>query len=340
MSMSQSAVLRNARASYAASVIAGVAYGAYAILAAICIHFLLKRRSNGLPHRIILTYTILMFAVTTIYYATGCVWAEVEFVESTANIELYDLQTNSRLSVIKNTAYVFDIYLADSLLIHRLFVVWEGLVPVIVFPSIVWCGTIATGIGLLWSSSRQSASLIESEIIHWQTSFYSCTVSHNIMCTVLIAGRLWYHHGQARKIKALEGTPYSSIIAIIVESAALYSLCGIVYIPLVVKMLPAQFPVTALIGSLTAIAPNLIILRMALGTAASSPAEMSTMAFELSTNRHQNSQGLSRASGIMADNPLSDTPRTAIPLSGGDDVWACEVKSTQLSSAIDQGSFV
>lgn len=87
------------------------------MLAAICIHFLLKRRSNTLSHRIILAYTILMLTVTTIYYASGCVWAEVEFVESTANIELYDLQTNSRLSVLKNTAYVFNIYLADSLLV-------------------------------------------------------------------------------------------------------------------------------------------------------------------------------------------------------------------------------
>ena len=110
---------------------------------------------------------------------------------------------------------------------------------------------IATGIGLLWSSSRPSASLVESQIIDWQTSFYSCTVSHNIMCTLLIAGRLWYFHRKTRKLRASEATPYASIIAIIVESAALYSLCGIVYIPLVVRMLPAQFAVTALIGSLT-----------------------------------------------------------------------------------------
>nr|VWP02598.1 N/A [Ganoderma boninense] len=141
------------------------------------------------------------------------------------------------------------------------------------------------------------------------------------MCTLLIAGRLWYHHRQARKIKALEDTPYSSIITIIVESAALYSLCGIVYIPLVVRTLPAQFPVTALIGSLTAIAPNLIILRMALGTAASSPAEMNTMAFELSTDHRRNSRG-----------------HSPTPLPGGDTVWTCEVKSAQLRADTDPGS--
>ena len=134
----------------------------------------------------------------------------------------------------------------------------------------MWCGTIskrktldlimdsllmtrraATGIGLLWSTSRPAASLVGSETINWQTSFYSCTVSHNIICTILIASRLWYHHHKTQKIRASETSPYSSIIAIIVESAALYSLCGIIYIPLVVKMLPAQFAVTALIGALT-----------------------------------------------------------------------------------------
>ena len=97
--------------------------GAYAVLAAICIHFLLKRRSNTRAHRIILAYTILMLVVTTIYYVSACVWAEVEFVESTANIELYDLRTDSRLSVLKNTAYVINIYLADSLLVSCL-ILW------------------------------------------------------------------------------------------------------------------------------------------------------------------------------------------------------------------------
>ena len=58
-----------------------------------------------------------MLIVTTIYYATGCVWAEVEFVESTMNIGQYDLQTNSKLSLLKDTAYVINIYLADSLLV-------------------------------------------------------------------------------------------------------------------------------------------------------------------------------------------------------------------------------
>ena len=58
-----------------------------------------------------------MFLVTTIYYVSGCVWAEVEFVESTANIDQYDMETNSRLSILKNTAYVVNIFLADSLLV-------------------------------------------------------------------------------------------------------------------------------------------------------------------------------------------------------------------------------
>ena len=135
--MSQSANLTNARMSYAASVIAGVTYGlshnsppmahqlkcyisysgVYAVLAAICIHFLLKRRFNTRSQKIILTYTILMFLMTTLYYGAGCAWAEIEFVESTMNIDVYDLKTNSRLSVLKDTAYVLNIFLADSLIV-------------------------------------------------------------------------------------------------------------------------------------------------------------------------------------------------------------------------------
>ncbi|TBU39965.1 hypothetical protein BD309DRAFT_968480 [Dichomitus squalens] len=338
--MSQSSKLTSARNSYAASVIAGVTYGAYAVLAAICIHFLLKRRSNTRSQKIILAYTILMLAMTTLYYVSGCVWAEVEFVESTMNIDVYDLQTNSRLSVLKDTAYVINIYLADSLLIYRVWVVWGGAILVVIIPCLLWCGTVSTGIGLLWACSRPTASLVESSIINWQTSFYSCTVSHNIVCTIFIAGRLWYHHRKTRNLRTSAAWSYSSIIAVVIESAALYSLAGIIYIPLVVRMLPAQFAVTAVIGSITSIAPNLIILRMALGTAVSVETADPSMAFKLSTLHSKPTTGLSQVTGTTAANQSFSGSRSVIPISGSGGAWASDIKPSGLNSMTDKDSMV
>ena len=89
----------------------------------------------------------------------------------------------------------------------------------------------------------------------------------------------------AKQLGSTGSKTYASVAIVVVESAALYSLFGIIYIPLMVLQKPVQFPFSSLIGTLTVrlfplemvfvafktltsvtqlIAPNLIILRMAL----------------------------------------------------------------------------
>ncbi|KAI9060762.1 hypothetical protein FKP32DRAFT_1013146 [Trametes sanguinea] len=263
------AELIGARMSYAAAVLACMTYGAYFVLAVICIHFLLKRRAKANSQRVILAYTIVMLLFTTGYFVSGAMWSEIEFVESANNIAEYASSLNQTLAIVKDTFYILNIWLADSLLIYRLHIVWGGSFLVIILPIFLWMGAVATGVILLLDTAKPTATLVAADVIHFQTAFYCMSISLNIFTTLLIAGRLWY---QQRQMKALTAVPsarwdYTSVIAIFVESAALYSICGIVYIPLVVRQLPLQYPITALIGAFTAIAPSLIILRIALGTA-------------------------------------------------------------------------
>ncbi|KAI0324257.1 hypothetical protein GY45DRAFT_1349503 [Cubamyces sp. BRFM 1775] len=248
-----SQALLSARMSYAAAVLACVTYGIYLVIAVICIYILLKRRSASktYAHRIILSYTVLMLIVSTGYFVCGAVWSEVEFVESTADISVYDTLLNSPLAVLKDTLYVVNIWLADSLLLYRTFVIWGGSYFIVTIPACLWMGAVATGIALLYNTAQPLANLNQGVIIHFQTSFYCLTISLNILCTLLIAGKLWMQHRRVQALRAAGAWSYTMVIAIIVESAALYSLCGIIYIPLIVRSLPLQFPITALVGSLT-----------------------------------------------------------------------------------------
>jgi hypothetical protein len=53
-----------------------------------------------------------------------------------------------------------------------------------------------------------------------------------------------------RSLRVTEvGDRYTDIVAILVESAALYSICGLIYIPLFALNLPLQYPFAALLGS-------------------------------------------------------------------------------------------
>lgn len=111
------------------------------------------------------------------------------------------------------------------------------------------------GAVLLANTAKPAASLDGSTVINYQTAFYSLSVSLNILCTIFIAARLWAQHRNIKQFRAASSWSYSSVIAIVVESAALYSICGIIYVPLVVRALPQQFPVTAVIGSLSVSLP-------------------------------------------------------------------------------------
>ncbi|KAL7278323.1 LOW QUALITY PROTEIN: hypothetical protein ACG7TL_008299 [Trametes sanguinea] len=328
--MEQKGDLTNARMSYAAAVLGCLTYvlspprntlrriiadiaatGVYLVLAAICIHFLLKRRSKTNSQRVILAYTIVMFILSTGYFVSATIWSEVEFVESTEDIALFDTLLNGRLAILKDTFYTTNIWLADSLLrqIYRLFVVWSGSVLIIIVPICLWIGAVSTGIALLVNTAKPAATLVQADIIHFQTAFYCLSISLNILTTLLIAGRLWYQHRQVKSLRAPTAHwDYTSVIAIVIESAALYSICGIIYIPLVVRQLPLQFPITALIGSFTSIAPSLIILRVALGTAVTQETSTkASMIFRLTKLR----------SDVTASTAVASTPgQTTSGISG------------------------
>ena len=59
-----------------------------------------------------------MLIVTTIYTIAAIVWSEVEFVESTVDISVFDTLLDSPLAILKDTAYTFNIWLADSLIVR------------------------------------------------------------------------------------------------------------------------------------------------------------------------------------------------------------------------------
>jgi hypothetical protein len=62
-------------------------------------------------------YTCAMFFVTTIYFCAAAKWSEIEFVESTVNPAVFASALSSKLAITKDTAFVVNIWLADSLIV-------------------------------------------------------------------------------------------------------------------------------------------------------------------------------------------------------------------------------
>jgi len=251
-----------ARLIFSSSAIVLLMYGIYFTLTLICIHFLLGNRTRNW---VILSYTIATFLVTTIFLVASTKYVELIFIESAID-PLKTATLLSRLDLLQQVTYSIKIWLADSLLIYRLWVIWTGKYAVVIAPSIFFTGSFAAGVaGLALFNHADKASAV----VNLGVAFHSCSIALNVLATSLIAGKLLYQRHLVRKISQSHGGPYLSLTAVFAESGAIYSITGLVYIPLYATSSPYIYPFAALLEAASGIAPALIILRIALGVAVS-----------------------------------------------------------------------
>ncbi|PIL23303.1 hypothetical protein GSI_14613 [Ganoderma sinense ZZ0214-1] len=194
-----------------------------------------------------------MLFTGTVWFVCGAWYSELELLELPSDIGQFS-STNilyTQLGLIKKIFYTINIFLADSLLTYRLFIVWGRSIPLVMVPAMVWLGVVAAGIATVVLTSRPQASFDASYVINIEIAFFCMSVSLNVLCTVLIAWRLLLHRHDVRHLGFTSSKKYTSVLIGVSESAALYSVVGIVCIPLEVLQTPVQFPFNSLVGTLT-----------------------------------------------------------------------------------------
>ncbi|KAF5368485.1 hypothetical protein D9758_002230 [Tetrapyrgos nigripes] len=242
-------------------------YGVYVTITAICTHYLF---TSNVRNWITIAYTVATFIVTTIFLVSSTKFTELLLIESAMD-PIGTAKLSQRLDLLEQVVYSAKIWLADGLLIYRMWVVWFGNSTVTIPPIILWIGSFATGMaGLLLFYHEEDAQIIRNLGV----SFHSCSVALNVIATSLIAGKLLYHRHMWKSIGNPDGGEhgrrYLSLLAVFAESGAIYTISGLVYIPLYAKNSNFIYVWAAVLEAASGIAPMLIVLRMALGTAVSS----------------------------------------------------------------------
>ena len=75
------------------------------------------------------------------------------------------------------------------------------------------------------SISRDSIS-----VLHFGISYYSITLSLNVVLTFMIAARLFLHNREIRKMAATSSLAYTTVATMLIESCALYAATSLLYI--------------------------------------------------------------------------------------------------------------
>jgi len=135
------------------------------------------------------------------------------------------------LSVIPNLMFGLNYFLADGLLLYRCYVVYSMKLWVIALPCLMYLTTFALSLRVLIGQGRVWD--YHQTLYNYSTVCLPLSVSLNVLLTLMIVVRLVLH---SRNTQAVMGSPggigglYRTIIAMLIESSALYAVSSLLVI--------------------------------------------------------------------------------------------------------------
>ncbi|KAI5896433.1 uncharacterized protein SCHCODRAFT_02493744 [Schizophyllum commune H4-8] len=201
--------------------------------------------------------------------------------------------------IMGNASYVVASALADALLLYRCYIVWAEQWRVVIFPVCIYLASISMSVFLMYQVSQPATSLWHH--INFGLAYFSLSLAVNVILTFLIASRLLAF---SKRMKATLGAQhahtYTSVAALVVESAAPYALTNLVFIVTYGIGSPLSYALLPILSQVMCTSAVLIILRVASGRAWS--AQTTERAFNERGNVTSNmsGKGKSRAMALSS----------------------------------------
>ncbi|SJL15723.1 uncharacterized protein ARMOST_19227 [Armillaria ostoyae] len=197
-------------------------------------------------------------------------------------------------------------WFADGLVLYRFFVIYNRSMWVAVVPAVIFLAGIGTSVGLCVSLAKAEDSFWAHTTIRFGIAYWAISVSLNVIFTCLIIIRLLIIRRQVKAIiGSSHGTHYTSIVAILVESASLYSAWALVFLITYARDSWVQNILLPPLGQIQGIAPLLIIMRVVSGRAWSKSTDLNTSSMQFRPASYQRSG----PSNVVPLNHLSSCSR-------------------------------
>ncbi|KAJ7124098.1 hypothetical protein C8R43DRAFT_1076079, partial [Mycena crocata] len=249
----------------------GVAYGILFTVAFQTIVLFLQLPKARIPWGLV-AYTTTIFVLASLGVSTNAKFNEMTYIDD-RNIpggpNAYTVQFYASVFPLTSFAsYTVMSWFADGLVLWRFIMLfgykyWLGVLPLMMF-----MGSIASSIALLVSMTKSSDTFWSSKSMQFSIAYWSLSISLNIILTLSIITRIWsVRHRVQKLLGSHHSGQYVSITAILVESAALYSGWGLVFLICYARNTPFQNILLPPLGQVQGIAPLLILFRVAQGRA-------------------------------------------------------------------------
>lgn len=288
------------------TIISAVAYGIVVMLSLDCFK-LLFRRNITVPSRPMRRF--LVFFISFMLLLSTLALIQGVLVSATS---VFRGKSFPSLSGGAPFVLPLSIWASDGFMLWRCAVLYQGIsrtarVALLSFISLVFLAALGSGISLF--VNPLSGRLPTLLIISFSTLF-------NVIICVLIVVRLIFHQIYLRSVLGPgHGSPYTRIMAMTVESAALLIILGIPYVFLVAyQNSNGSMFVLLLLPQICAISPLLIVYRVAQGRAAMQMPAEEKLGGKLGSLHFDSGSTRSSSPDSLYISGLSDLESNAMPL--------------------------
>jgi len=251
------ALLQELDVSYDGLIMAVMLFGAFALLSCVNLYSLFIKRSAFLG-----CYVLFMLAFTTIYIGVSIRFLRVQLIDDQQDVE----GTAVWWEVVTDAGFVMNTWMTDGLLLYRCYLIWLSSWMIAILPALLYLGEVATGISFLVFSAHPNASYSTRQVKAFLDPYWCFSLVLNVIVSFLIAGRLLHYRHQQKKFLGPQHTRhYTTIAAVLVESAAIYIGWVAVALAFFIRNSVWENLFIPLLGLVQVIAPNLIIYRLITG---------------------------------------------------------------------------
>ncbi|KAL0947735.1 hypothetical protein HGRIS_013818 [Hohenbuehelia grisea] len=243
-------------------------YGAYVVLFLITHWVLVYKRPAGQPiNRTMLGISVSMFVLATMHIAvnyTRIIKAFIIFKDEPGGPGAFFNQLSEFTQLFGSAIYVAQTLLGDSVVLLRCYLVWGRRWTVVAFPVLLLLGSTASGIGILYSMAKvvPEAEIFVIQLQQWIVTFFSMTLATNIICTSLVAFRIWYVNRQSI---LFSGQTLKPIMLLVVESGAVYSATLMTLLILYKTESWFQYVLLDAVSPIVGLVFSMILVRIGLG---------------------------------------------------------------------------
>ncbi|RPD72789.1 hypothetical protein L226DRAFT_436617, partial [Lentinus tigrinus ALCF2SS1-7] len=171
----------------------------------------------------------------------------------------------------KSVIYITQTLVGDCFVTYRLYVVWSRSRLILILPTLLLVGTAIAGYGICYELTQVKGvgAIFEGNLKPWITSFFSLSLTTNVLATLLITGRIMWSNHRVKQYRAgYAAVTRWGVIETIVQSAAIYSAALISLLATYVSGSNAQYICLDALQPLIGIVFTLIIIRVGLSETA------------------------------------------------------------------------